>query len=189
MIERTSADRWPSGRRRTPAKGVRVKSPSRVRIPLCPPVFSPCDTSRVRPLEPQCAGWYATLRHCIAPSAASLTDVAKRLPPGGRSSLSVRQSSHHVQQSDLYERAVACRITPGGYATLRHCIAPSAASLTDVAKRLPPGGRSSLSVRQSSYDVSVDSVRMSRSVRADNVRRVRNPSLPHCAFRNAPPTR
>ena len=33
-------ERWPSGRRRTPAKGVRVKSPSRVRIPLSPPVFS-----------------------------------------------------------------------------------------------------------------------------------------------------
>src|SRR6266702_2639766 len=32
------AERWPSGRRRTPAKGVRVKSPSRVRIPLSPPV-------------------------------------------------------------------------------------------------------------------------------------------------------
>src|SRR5882757_1082133 len=31
------AERWPSGRRRTPAKGVRVKSPSRVRIPLSPP--------------------------------------------------------------------------------------------------------------------------------------------------------
>jgi hypothetical protein len=30
-------ERWPSGRRRTPAKGVRVKSPSRVRIPLSPP--------------------------------------------------------------------------------------------------------------------------------------------------------
>src|SRR5262249_17978085 len=33
-----AAERWPSGRRRTPAKGVRVKSPSRVRIPLSPPV-------------------------------------------------------------------------------------------------------------------------------------------------------
>jgi hypothetical protein len=32
-------ERWPSGRRRTPAKGVRVKSPSRVRIPLSPPVL------------------------------------------------------------------------------------------------------------------------------------------------------
>ena len=32
-------ERWPSGRRRTPAKGVRVKSPSRVRIPLSPPCF------------------------------------------------------------------------------------------------------------------------------------------------------
>ena len=31
------AERWPSGRRRAPAKGVRVKSPSRVRIPLSPP--------------------------------------------------------------------------------------------------------------------------------------------------------
>ena len=31
-------ERWPSGRRRAPAKGVRVKSPSRVRIPLSPPV-------------------------------------------------------------------------------------------------------------------------------------------------------
>src|ERR1700689_298907 len=35
-------ERWPSGRRRTPAKGVRVKSPSRVRIPLSPPFFSSC---------------------------------------------------------------------------------------------------------------------------------------------------
>src|SRR5204863_436404 len=33
------AERWPSGRRRTPAKGVRVISPSRVRIPLSPPNF------------------------------------------------------------------------------------------------------------------------------------------------------
>ena len=31
-------ERWPSGRRRSPAKGVWVKSPSRVRIPLSPPV-------------------------------------------------------------------------------------------------------------------------------------------------------
>ena len=31
-------ERWPSGRRRTPAKGVWVKSPSRVRIPLSPPI-------------------------------------------------------------------------------------------------------------------------------------------------------
>ena len=31
------AERRPSGRRRAPAKGVRVKSPSRVRIPLSPP--------------------------------------------------------------------------------------------------------------------------------------------------------
>jgi hypothetical protein len=30
-------ERWPSGRRRAPAKGVRVKSPSRVRIPPSPP--------------------------------------------------------------------------------------------------------------------------------------------------------
>src|ERR1017187_6090383 len=33
-------ERWPSGRRRAPAKGVRVKSPSRVRIPLSPPITS-----------------------------------------------------------------------------------------------------------------------------------------------------
>jgi hypothetical protein len=30
-------ERWPSGRRRAPAKGVWVKSPSRVRIPPSPP--------------------------------------------------------------------------------------------------------------------------------------------------------
>src|SRR5580704_19773507 len=35
--ETFGAERWPSGRRRTPAKGVRVKSPSRVRIPSLPP--------------------------------------------------------------------------------------------------------------------------------------------------------
>ena len=33
------SERWPSGRRRTPAKGVWVKSPSRVRIPLSPPII------------------------------------------------------------------------------------------------------------------------------------------------------
>src|ERR1700749_872227 len=33
-------ERWPSGRRRTPAKGVRVKSPSRVRIPPSPPIIN-----------------------------------------------------------------------------------------------------------------------------------------------------
>ena len=33
------SERWPSGRRRTPAKGVWVKSPSRVRIPLSPPIY------------------------------------------------------------------------------------------------------------------------------------------------------
>src|SRR5882762_6027298 len=38
------AERWPSGRRRTPAKGVRVISPSRVRIPLSPPGLSPVRT-------------------------------------------------------------------------------------------------------------------------------------------------
>ena len=31
------SERWLSGRKRSPAKGVRVKSPSRVRIPLSPP--------------------------------------------------------------------------------------------------------------------------------------------------------
>ena len=31
-------ERWPSGRRRAPAKGVWVKSPSRVRIPPSPPI-------------------------------------------------------------------------------------------------------------------------------------------------------
>lgn len=41
---RDRPERWPSGRRRTPAKGVRVKSPSRVRIPLSPPVISLCKT-------------------------------------------------------------------------------------------------------------------------------------------------
>ena len=30
-------ERWPSGRRRAPAKGVGIKSPSRVRIPPSPP--------------------------------------------------------------------------------------------------------------------------------------------------------
>ena len=41
-------ERWPSGRRRTPAKGVRVKSPSRVRIPLSPPVrFGKSATYRI----------------------------------------------------------------------------------------------------------------------------------------------
>ena len=30
-------ERWPSGRRRSPAKGVWVNSPSRVRIPPSPP--------------------------------------------------------------------------------------------------------------------------------------------------------
>ena len=39
-------ERWPSGRRRTPAKGVRVKSPSRVRIPLSPPASRPQRTRR-----------------------------------------------------------------------------------------------------------------------------------------------
>ncbi len=33
----TAAERWPSGRRRSPAKGVYVKSVSRVRIPSSPP--------------------------------------------------------------------------------------------------------------------------------------------------------
>src|SRR6266403_2041439 len=33
-------ERWPSGRRRAPAKGVWVKSPSRVRIPPSPPIAS-----------------------------------------------------------------------------------------------------------------------------------------------------
>ncbi len=32
-----NSERWLSGRKRSPAKGVRVKSPSRVRIPLSPP--------------------------------------------------------------------------------------------------------------------------------------------------------
>jgi hypothetical protein len=32
-------ERWPSGRRRSPAKGVYVKSVSRVRIPSSPPLF------------------------------------------------------------------------------------------------------------------------------------------------------
>ena len=31
-------ERWPSGRRRSPAKGVWVKSSSRVRIPPSPPI-------------------------------------------------------------------------------------------------------------------------------------------------------
>ena len=43
-------ERWPSGRRRTPAKGVRVKSPSRVRIPLSPPVES-SDNAPVAQLD------------------------------------------------------------------------------------------------------------------------------------------
>src|SRR5277367_1466209 len=33
-------ERWPSGRRRAPAKGVWVKSPSRVRIPPSPPYLT-----------------------------------------------------------------------------------------------------------------------------------------------------
>src|SRR3990167_6550515 len=33
-------ERWPSGRRRAPAKGVWDKIPSRVRIPLSPPVHT-----------------------------------------------------------------------------------------------------------------------------------------------------
>src|SRR5687767_15920759 len=53
---------WPSGRRRTPAKGVWVKSPSRVRIPLSPPVSSDAlprasdETGRERDLEPEPEG-------------------------------------------------------------------------------------------------------------------------------------
>ncbi len=33
-------ERWPSGRRRAPAKGVGIKSPSRVRIPPSPPLVT-----------------------------------------------------------------------------------------------------------------------------------------------------
>ena len=40
-----TTERWPSGRRRSPAKGVWVKSPSRVRIPLSPPA----DSRNMRP--------------------------------------------------------------------------------------------------------------------------------------------
>jgi hypothetical protein len=36
-------ERWPSGRRRTPAKGVSVKSASRVRIPPSPPFSVSAD--------------------------------------------------------------------------------------------------------------------------------------------------
>ena len=35
--DKAAVERWPSGRRRSPAKGVWVKSPSRVRIPSSPP--------------------------------------------------------------------------------------------------------------------------------------------------------
>ena len=50
-------ERWPSGRRRTPAKGVRVKSPSRVRIPLSPP-----DQSLVLPSDTSASPSYGNLR-------------------------------------------------------------------------------------------------------------------------------
>ena len=38
MRAKPDPERWPSGRRRAPAKGVWVKSPSRVRIPPSPPI-------------------------------------------------------------------------------------------------------------------------------------------------------
>ncbi len=41
-------ERWPSGRRRAPAKGVWVKSPSRVRIPLSPPSKNPSKSGILR---------------------------------------------------------------------------------------------------------------------------------------------
>ena len=43
-LSRSLWERWPSGRRRTPAKGVGIKSPSRVRIPPSPP-FTHCRSS------------------------------------------------------------------------------------------------------------------------------------------------
>ena len=54
---RSLTERWPSGRRRTPAKGVRVKSPSRVRIPLSPP-----DQSLVLASDTSASTSYGNLR-------------------------------------------------------------------------------------------------------------------------------
>jgi hypothetical protein len=71
------AERWPSGRRRTPAKGVRVKSPSRVRIPLSPPVLgvgfiltNVNEGTRVGPYG-KCSGWHSFLYVTFEKSYAS----------------------------------------------------------------------------------------------------------------------
>src|SRR5437016_9189808 len=71
------AERWPSGRRRTPAKGVRVKSPSRVRIPLSPPIF------------PSKSKYYLVARrkprHCFGFEAPTLFErIAQRIVTAAR---------------------------------------------------------------------------------------------------------